>query len=72
MDLPALLLHLYGVPIPEDFDGRVHDVFLSLAFRGENPIRYAADVDFETEESRDLSEDEIAKLEDHLRGLGYL
>jgi predicted AlkP superfamily phosphohydrolase/phosphomutase len=72
MDLPALVLHLYGVPIPEDFDGRVPETVLSSAFREKNPVRHQSAIDFESGGSQDLSEEEIAKLEEHLRGLGYL
>jgi predicted AlkP superfamily phosphohydrolase/phosphomutase len=72
VNLPALLLHLYGVPIPEDFDGQVPEVFLRAGFREGNPVRFGVATESEAEGSQDLSEDEIAKLEDHLRALGYL
>jgi predicted AlkP superfamily phosphohydrolase/phosphomutase len=72
MDLPATLLHLYGVPIPDDFDGHPLEEFLAPEFRQGNPIRQqAADIPADLTPP-DHSDDELEDLTEHLRGLGYL
>lgn len=69
VDIPAILLHLYQVPIPEDFDGEVRPVFNTQidpiekqpgdTFPNPHPIR-----------KEDLKETE--DVLDRLRALGYV
>jgi predicted AlkP superfamily phosphohydrolase/phosphomutase len=73
MDLSATLLHIYGVPIPDDNDGRVLTNLLDPAFVSEHTISYqhgdaTATVSFEDP----YSEEEANELAEHLRMLGYL
>ena len=72
MDLPATLLHLYGVPIPEDFDGRVLSGFLAAEFMAQHPIRARAVVAEESPTTDVYSEAEQEQMMEHLRELGYL
>jgi predicted AlkP superfamily phosphohydrolase/phosphomutase len=39
MDIPPTLLHLYGVPVPEDYDGRVLSELFDSELRNK-PVRY--------------------------------
>ncbi len=73
MDLPATLLHLYGVPIPADFDGQPLERFLTPEFRLQKPIRrqQAARV-YDSVSSQEHNEAELEQLTEHLQGLGYL
>jgi predicted AlkP superfamily phosphohydrolase/phosphomutase len=72
MDTPAILFHIYGVPIPEDFDGRVlQELFLSESDRG--VINYQpGDDSGEWIEGEMLTAQESEDLASHLRALGYL
>ncbi|MGD1996065.1 MAG: alkaline phosphatase family protein [Anaerolineae bacterium] len=67
VDLTPTILHLMGLPVPDDMDGRVLTSMLSLT----RPVEYgrvAAEVGAET----GLSAEESAEVEDRLRSLGYL
>ena len=70
-DIPATLLHIYGVPIPTDWDGQVLLPLLSAD-------RRAAQVSFQEPAARaaagepGYSEADVEKLTEHLRALGYL
>ena len=72
MDVPATLLHLYDVPIPEDYDGRVLLDLLSTEFC-QQQVRYqVGDTASQTSEETQLSAKETKELMDHLKALGYL
>ena len=68
MDLAPTILHLMGLPVPDDMDGRVLAETLTtsrpIEFRSTGP----ADAGVET----GLSEDESTEVEERLRALGYL
>lgn len=72
LDLPATLLHLYGVPVPQEWDGQVLRGLLAppLAERGVVRVKTAA-LDGGTGE-KGYSADEEAQVMEHLRDLGYL
>ena len=72
MDIPAMLLHLNGVPIPEDYDGRVlTELFASEV--GQLPVRYQpGDVEVSVSTDEAYSTEEAEELMSHLRALGYL
>lgn len=73
LDLPATLLHLYGVPIPDDFDGRVLEEHLVPDFRSAHPIRaQAASVDAPVPSTAEHREADERELIARLRDLGYL
>jgi len=72
MDLPATLLHLHGVPIPENFDGQVLSEFLAAEFMARHPIRTQAAESGESSTAVDYSETEMQQTAEHLRDLGYL
>jgi predicted AlkP superfamily phosphohydrolase/phosphomutase len=73
MDLAPTLLHLLGVPVPEDMDGKV----LARAFRPDflaaHPIRAgAASGTSGTDRPSGYTDEESAKVEERLQALGYL
>jgi predicted AlkP superfamily phosphohydrolase/phosphomutase len=72
MDIPATLLHVYGVPIPEDYDGQVLTE-LMISEVGQKPIRYQpGDVETTSSVDHSYSTEEEEELVNHLRALGYL
>ncbi len=71
-DVPALLLHLYDVPLPEDYDGRVPTELLKPPYAG-RPLRsQAGDEPGVATQTTEFSEDEAESLAHHLQALGYL
>lgn len=72
MDVPATLLHLHGVPVPDDYDGRVLAELLAPEL-GEQQIEFQPG-DRVDKGSLDgsYSSDEAEEVMNHLRALGYL
>ncbi len=73
MDVPATLLYLHGVPIPDDFDGRPLLETFTETFVSIHPVEHQAPVSHERAVS-DIaySQEEARELTEHLRALGYL
>ena len=75
MDTSATLLHLYGVPIPEDFDGRVLTELLNPEL-GQREIQYQQAKEDRGEPTANMNDiltrEEAEDLASHLRALGYL
>jgi predicted AlkP superfamily phosphohydrolase/phosphomutase len=72
VDVPATLLHLYDVPVPEDYDGRVLTELMTIDVRQRLTLRQPGD-EVETEMMREfLTEGEAAEVLSHLRALGYV
>jgi predicted AlkP superfamily phosphohydrolase/phosphomutase len=72
VDLTPTILHLMGLPVPDDMDGRV----LASALTTSRPVEYerervAGDAAAPGTE-QDLSAEDIAEVEERLRSLGYL
>jgi hypothetical protein len=57
-----------GLPVPEDMDGRVLDVFDSASPPGQNPVQRRTPLDADREDSGTDGED----VEQRLVDLGYL
>jgi hypothetical protein len=68
MDLPATLLHLYDVSIPEDFDGQVLAGFLA----SDRPVQTQATGGLVGALTGDYSDAEREQMIERLRALGYL
>jgi len=73
MDIPATLLHLHGVPVPNDYDGRVLTETMTADFLEQHPLRtQEGDGDEAIPLEFLYSSEEEAELTAHLRALGYL
>jgi len=68
IDLAPTILHLLGLPVPEDMDGRV----LTEALTGVRPIERRAVGPASEEAETGLSAEETTEVEERLRALGYL
>jgi predicted AlkP superfamily phosphohydrolase/phosphomutase len=75
MDLAPTILHLLGLPIPADMDGRILSEVLEDEYLGAHPVCYGAGTAAEVSpEGRhpDYSEEEEDAIKERLRGLGYI
>ncbi len=73
MDIPATLLHLYQVPIPQDFDGRSMTDTLTTDFLAHHPSQsQPGDENAELTFSDLYSAEETEEIISHLKALGYL
>ncbi|NQT19595.1 MAG: hypothetical protein HQ592_07815 [Planctomycetes bacterium] len=71
IDIAPTVLHLMGLPIPEDMDGRVLPVFEPGSPPAARPVERAP---YEEEEIEELamSESERQHMRSVLQGFGYL
>jgi predicted AlkP superfamily phosphohydrolase/phosphomutase len=67
MDLAPTILHLVGLPVKSEMDGRVLTDILEMPA----PVRYE-EVQTDIAQEAGLSADETAEVEERLRSLGYL
>jgi arylsulfatase A-like enzyme len=70
LDIAPTVLHLLGVPVPEDMDGRVLDELLRPELRGD--IRKQEAVAAAVSAENDYDQDEDALIQQRLADLGYL
>ena len=68
LDLAPTILHLMGLPVPEDMDGHV----LAEALSTSRPVEYRSASQSGPDAAGGLSAEETAEVEDRLRSLGYL
>ena len=71
MDIPATLLHLYGVAVPEMCDGQPLTQFM-IPEVASQPVTAFRPAIVSDDLGAEYSEDEMELLTEHLRGLGYL
>jgi len=73
-DVTPTVLHLLGLPVPDDLDGRVLAEMLAPAFRQAHPVQRegASPADAAPSQDDGLSEPEREELHTRLRDLGYL
>ncbi len=73
IDLAPTLLHLLGVPVPEDMDGRVLEEIFKPEFLAAHPVRSgAASGTSGGDRPSGYTDEESAKVEERLQALGYL
>jgi predicted AlkP superfamily phosphohydrolase/phosphomutase len=76
-DITPTVLHLMGLPVPTDMDGRVLSEIFTPEFSVE-PIKPGAPVDFWTNAQKDGFQDEVmsqedeAEIRERLQALGYI
>ena len=68
LDLAPTILHLMGLPVPDDMDGRV----LSKALTTSRPVEFRSTGPDDEGIQAGLSEEETTEVEERLRALGYL
>ncbi len=72
-DVAPTILHLMGVPIPSDMDGRALHKAMAPSYLSEHPIQYEeASVSTAAEGGDAYSAEETENVRERLRGLGYL
>ncbi len=68
LDLAPTILHLMGLPVPDDMDGRVLTEALTIS----RPVEYHSAGPAGARAEAGLSAEETAEVEERLRALGYL
>jgi predicted AlkP superfamily phosphohydrolase/phosphomutase len=71
-DLAPTILHLLGLPIPSDMDGKVISEALTEEWLGKHPIQYETGSAEQDRNGLSYSEDEEKEIKEKLKGLGYL
>jgi len=74
IDLAPTILHLAGVPVPADMDGRVLKEALEASYLDRNPLRFTEAVSGEKVGAAPpaYSDEDAARVEERLRSLGYI
>ena len=68
IDLAPTILHIMGLPVPDDMDGRVLTDILAHT----EPVTYEQTKDADPAHETGFSAEEAAQVEERLRALGYL
>lgn len=73
MDIPATLLQIYGIPVPEDYDGILLREVIDPEFIQHHPLQTQPGDEVD-DQSRfdDYLREEPKKMLEHLKALGYL
>jgi arylsulfatase A-like enzyme len=74
VDVVPTILHLLGLAVPADLDGRVLEEAFTETFRRSRPVRRDGDPDEFAANGRAVetySAEESEKVAERLRGLGY-
>ena len=73
-DIAPTVLHLLGVPIPRDIDGRVLSELFPPNWMAANTVRYRemGDEQFAGSIEDAYADEDAGLIEDRLRSLGYL
>ncbi len=72
IDLAPTILHLMGLQVPEDMDGKVLTEALKDGYLARHPVAYRKADDGDSGSERVYSEEEARKVEERLKSLGYL
>ena len=72
IDMAPTLLHLLGLAVPDDMDGKVLVDLLDDAEKAQHPVQSRHMEAVEDDEAQGLSQEEEDELRDRLTGLGYL
>lgn len=71
IDVAPTILHLLGLPVPDDMDGRVLTAALTDSFCSDNVVQYERAKPYKVEERGGYSEEEENQVKELLEGLGY-
>ena len=72
IDLAPTILHLMGLPVPDDMDGRVLTESLKEEYLARHPVVYRKPDDADETAEPVYSDEDARKVEERLRSLGYL
>lgn len=76
MDIAPTALHLLGLPVPREMDGRVLEEAIGASFLARHPVSYeegrGRTVDEGDERGEAIDEEEVEEIKERLRGWGYL
>ena len=71
-DVSPTVLHLMGLPVARDMDGRVLTEALDDRFMIENPIRSIDTYEDSVPMEQEMEEIDHKKIEERLKSMGYL
>jgi arylsulfatase A-like enzyme len=71
IDVAPTILHLLGLSVPVDMDGRVLEQALQENSLASHPVRYAAAPEGRGGQAGTYSQQESALIEERLKELGY-
>jgi len=72
MDLAPTVLHLMGLPVPDDMDGKVLREILKDEARDGYPLKSEPAEEFSGEAKKDYTDEEEEKIRKRLKALGYI
>jgi predicted AlkP superfamily phosphohydrolase/phosphomutase len=72
IDLAPTILHLMGLPVPDNMDGTVLEQALTTAYMDAHPVRFVQVGGDHGDGEQPLSVEQAAEIEERLRALGYL
>ncbi len=72
-DITPTILHAFGLPVPDDMDGKVVEDAFSAEYMNSHPVSSEAAVDYTAATREDTySEEEDEDIRERLKGLGYI
>jgi predicted AlkP superfamily phosphohydrolase/phosphomutase len=74
IDLAPTILHLLGIPVPDDMDGRVLVDAIKADYLQKHPVSFSASTTdgCEAPSAPAYSDEDAARVEERLRSLGYI
>ncbi|RJP80610.1 MAG: hypothetical protein C4524_03115 [Candidatus Zixiibacteriota bacterium] len=71
-DIAPTLLHLYGMPVPDDMDGKVLENAFLPEFMAARPVQKVAAAAADASQRKDFTAEETDEIAKRLKSLGYL
>jgi len=71
VDIAPTILHILGLPVPHEIDGRVITEAITEEVLGNNPVEYS-DIPLQMGRDGAISREDEAAIVTQLRGMGYM